>query len=379
MDTVAKSESRHRPAVLVVDDEIEVARVFARGLAYAGYETQVVTGGAEALNLLATRAFDALLSDIHMPGMSGVDLQRLARAKDPDLAVLLVTAAQDIDRAVECMREGVYDYLLKPVSMADMGVRLAKALERRHLVRQNRAHQVELERRVAEQADHIRAMYRQLLEAQEKERAHIARELHDEVGQILTALKLSLEVVKRVPPEKAAARLEDAGSMVHELMARVREMSLDLRPSMLDDLGLLPALQWHIRRFSLRTGIHLVLDAPGDHDRYPPEIETAVYRIAQEALTNIARHSGAREAKVTLKADLDRLYVAAEDTGHGFALDSPLRSRTSGVSGMRERAVLLGGKLEITSAPGKGTRVVATFPLTGSGNPGHGAARELDP
>jgi putative two-component system response regulator len=183
------------PSVLVVDDEVELARVVARGLTHAGYQVSVAHDGREALALLAERRFDLLLTDINMPQMTGIELQQIARGKDPDLAVILITAAQDTRDAVESMREGVFDYVVKPAPLADMTVRVQKALERRRLVLENRDYQLNLERRVAEQADRIRQMSMKALETlshaleakDENTRNHSVR-----VADLVTALAGSL-------------------------------------------------------------------------------------------------------------------------------------------------------------------------------------------
>ncbi|MBC8103048.1 MAG: response regulator [Cytophagales bacterium] len=148
-------EGANRPVILVVDDEAAVAMVLSRGLTYAGYDATIATSGQEALDRLAEKPFDVLLTDIHMPRLRGDEMQRIARERDPDLAVLLITAANETSSAIECLKEGVYDYLLKPFDLADVVVRVGNALERRRLVRENRDYQQNLERRVAAQAERL--------------------------------------------------------------------------------------------------------------------------------------------------------------------------------------------------------------------------------
>jgi signal transduction histidine kinase len=213
--------------------------------------------------------------------------------------------------------------------------------------------------------EHLQALSRQLLEVQEAERRHIARELHDEVGQALTGLKLLLDMSTRLPPDEATASLGEAQAMVNELMALVRDLSLDLRPAMLDDLGLLPTLLWHLDRYTAQTDVRVTFKHTRlEGRRFTPEVETAAYRIVQEALTNIARHAGVSEVVVRLWADQETLGVQIEDGGTGFDPEAALAARaTTGLAGMRERAVLLGGQLTVESAPGAGTYVTAELPL----------------
>lgn len=215
-------------------------------------------------------------------------------------------------------------------------------------------------RRYAEQ---LQTLSRLLVDAQETERRRIAHELHDEIGQTLTLLKLSLDTAADAPSEQARARLQDASRRTHELIAAVRNLSLELRPSMLDDFGLLPALLWLGDRFAGRTQVHIEHSGV-EGQRFNPEVEIAAYRIAQEALTNIVRHADTGRATVRLQADAAMLEVEVEDGGRGFDTAAALAAGCSiGLHGMRERATALGGELRFVSAPGKGTRVMARLPL----------------
>jgi signal transduction histidine kinase len=209
----------------------------------------------------------------------------------------------------------------------------------------------------------LRAYSRRLLEVQEQERRHLARELHDEVGQVLTGLKLTLEAGTHLPAAELPDSLGTALALVQELTARVRDLSLRLRPTMLDDLGLLPALLWLFGRYTAQTNVRVNFEHQGLERRLPPEVETAAYRVAQEALTNVARHAGVGECGVALRLnDQGGLHVQVEDRGTGF--DPALaRGASTGLSGMEERVALLGGTLRVKSAPGAGTRVEAELPV----------------
>ncbi len=218
--------------------------------------------------------------------------------------------------------------------------------------------------RVRAGRERLQTLSHRLVEVQETERQRIARELHDEVGQLLTGLKLTLEISVRLPADAVRARLGEAQALIGELMTRVRDLSLDLRPAMLDDLGLLPALLWHFERYAAQTNVEVTFEHTGLEGRFAPEVETAAYRIVQEALTNVARHAGVSEVTVRLWASQDTLGVQIEDQGAGFDPEAALASgATSGLAGMRERPVLLGGQLTVESAPGAGTRVTAELPL----------------
>ncbi len=221
--------------------------------------------------------------------------------------------------------------------------------------------------------DALRSLSRRLVEVQEMERRGIARELHDHIGQELTGLKLSLESVSRLPLQQMQPRLSEALAAINELVSRVQDLSLEFRPAMLDDLGLVPALLWHFERFNSQTGVRVAFRHRGIQRRFAPEIETAVYRIVQEGLTNVARHAGVTEASVRLVFNKGVLGVYIEDEGIGFDTDAAFaRGTSSGLTGMQERATLLGGQFEIISAPGAGTLLVAKFPIGNAARLGKG-------
>jgi signal transduction histidine kinase len=212
--------------------------------------------------------------------------------------------------------------------------------------------------------ERLKALSHRLLEVQETERRHIARELHDEVGQVLTGLKFLLETKTPLAAESIQARLDKALRLADELTMRLQELSLNLRPPVLDELGLLPTLAWHFKRYTDQTHIQVDFKYVGPERRLGPEIETAVYRIVQEALTNVARHAQVGEVTVQVWVEPNSVRLQIEDAGVGFDLEAALAARTSsGLSGMVERAALLGGQLTVVSAPGAGASLIAEFPL----------------
>jgi PAS domain S-box-containing protein len=229
----------------------------------------------------------------------------------------------------------------------------------RDITRRNRS-----DAALRESADRLKILSRRLIEVQEAERRSLALELHDEIGQILTGLKLTLEMSARQPPSEVRDTIAQAQTLVNELMARARKMSLDLRPATLDHLGLLSALLWHIKQYGAQTQVRVEFKHSGlEGRRFPTEIETAAYRIVQEALTNVARHAETREATVRVWADGHGLNLQIEDKGRGFDTEAALNAdNTSGLAGMRERADLLGGSFLVESSPGAGTRLTAEFP-----------------
>jgi PAS domain S-box-containing protein len=218
---------------------------------------------------------------------------------------------------------------------------------------------------MAKRNQELQALSRRLVEVQEAERTHIARELHDEIGQNLTGLKLTLGAIPRLGEEGKERNLKLAMELTTELMGQVRAMSLDLRPGMLDDLGLLPALQWHLDRYTTQTGVCVEFEEEGLRDRrFNRASETAAYRIVQEALTNVARYADIKAARVRVRIVRDKLHLSIVDQGKGFEPEVILAAgRSNGLAGMRERALLLGGTFGIQSSPGAGTRLMAELPL----------------
>jgi len=230
----------------------------------------------------------------------------------------------------------------------------------------------------------LRDLSRRLLDVQETDQRHLARELHDEIGQILTGLQLTLEMAGRSPYPEASITLAKAQSLVNDLIRRVRQLSLDLRPLMLDDLGLLPTIVWHIERYTAMTGVEVDFSQNGLQDkRFLPQVETAAYRIVQEALTNVARHARVDRAIVQIWCMPETLILKIQDMGVGFDPRAVIRAgKASGVTGMRERAVLLNGELSIDSTSGAGTCILAELPLgetsdniSANGQDNHSAGR----
>jgi PAS domain S-box-containing protein len=218
----------------------------------------------------------------------------------------------------------------------------------------------------------LQTLSRQLLQVQEAERHAIARELHDEIGQQLTSIGLLLTISQQLPPDLAKAQLNKAQTYVEELIGQVRMLALDLRPAILDDFGLVSALVWLFERYTTQTNVSVQFKHRLTEDqRFDPDVETTVYRIAQEALTNVARHAGVMEVIIHLWIDGDTLSVMIADQGRGFDPQTVNTRSSSGLTGMQERIALLGGELRIESASGEGTRVTAVVPIGTSGNHPH--------
>jgi two-component system sensor histidine kinase UhpB len=200
---------------------------------------------------------------------------------------------------------------------------------------------------------------RLVLRAQEEERRRLARDLHDEVNQALTAILLRLEALSHAAPE-ASDELLELKKLVNQAMAELLHLARQLRPTALDDHGLVPAIESQLRRFSAQTGVVTELHTEGDADRLDSDQEIVVYRVAQEALSNVAQHASARRVELGLSADKDGVELTIRDDGRGF--DTGVAHDSLGLSGMSERARLLGGRLEVSSEPGTGTSLTLQVP-----------------
>ncbi|HWD22592.1 MAG TPA: PAS domain S-box protein [Burkholderiales bacterium] len=213
----------------------------------------------------------------------------------------------------------------------------------------------------------LRELSARVLEAREEEKTLIARELHDELGQLLTALKMDLAWLRErlTVDGETAEKLGEMGAMLDQTVSATRRISADLRPLMLDDLGLADAANWLVDDFARRSGVHcdLKLEGDGPLAEAPKPVATAVYRALQESLTNIARHSGAKQAWIVLAAEDEAIEMEVEDDGRGIQPEEIGKARSLGLKGMRERINYLGGSFEIARAPRGGTRLRLRVPL----------------
>ncbi|MBH0205183.1 MAG: PAS domain S-box protein [Nitrospira sp.] len=232
--------------------------------------------------------------------------------------------------------------------------------------------EIKVQERTAElsAANHsLRILSSRLMQVQEEERSRLARDLHDEVGQLLTALKIDLQDIQHGEVRDSRfSPLTDSLELVDRLLTQVRTLALDLRPSLLDDLGLVSALRWYANRQAARNGWTLSLSVEGMDSRIPASIEVTCFRVAQEALTNIAKYSHAKTIGLALRRQGEEVTLVIQDDGVGFDVILARRRAQSGESigllGMEERVRLAGGSLVISSAPGEGTRLELCFPLT---------------
>ncbi|MCB8983543.1 MAG: PAS domain-containing sensor histidine kinase [Ardenticatenaceae bacterium] len=216
----------------------------------------------------------------------------------------------------------------------------------------------------------LKRLSAQLIASREAESKRISQELHDEIGQALTAVSINLAQIKQNLPQDVPAavhkRLAESEALIAQTLILTRKISLELRPTMLDDLGLIPTLRWYIHQFGDRLNIEAAFTTNGIRQSFSPELETVVYRVVQEGLTNIARHAQASKIEVNLDYQAGRLLLTITDNGIGFDVQELLQSKNVdhrlGLLGIEERISLFVGTLNINSSPGKGTTLRIVFP-----------------
>jgi two-component system sensor histidine kinase UhpB len=232
--------------------------------------------------------------------------------------------------------------------------------------------------RLEDHALRLRALSERALNAQEDERKRIARGLHDDTGQALSSLMISLEQIENALPKGSAdlrARLESCRAVANRALEELRKLVYGLRPTMLDDLGLVPAIRWYARSSLEDARVQVSLDEGEAIGRLDPRLETALFRIAQEAVNNILRHAHASQVRIALCLDEGDVCLRVEDDGIGFDVGriaaQAVPERRLGLLGMKERVDLVGGRMVVDSSPGRGTRIEVRVPLDGMGNITH--------
>jgi signal transduction histidine kinase len=348
--------------ILMVEDNRDDAELIQFALPKNGFafEVQRVETEREYVRALKLRPPDLILSDHALPGFDGFTALRLAREGCPSVPFIFVTGTMGEELAIETLKQGARDYVLKH----RLG-RLAPAVQgalREAAEREERNHALEQLRQSHEQ---LRALSVHLQHVREEERIRISRIVHDELGQDLTSLKLDLAWLGSHLPhhlEPLVLRTRQMAAHVDETIRTVQRVATELRPGILDHLGLAAAIEWQANEFQTRTGIGCRLVHSVDETILDEELNTAVFRIFQEALTNVARHAGATQVEVELHQKHGRLTLEIRDNGRGITPDQMTRVSSIGLLGMRERAALLDGTVEISARRGQGTRVLVSIP-----------------
>jgi signal transduction histidine kinase len=307
---------------------------------------------------------DLILSDYALPSFDGYAALALAREKVPDIPFIFVTGTMGEEVAIETLKNGATDYVLK-TRLARLGPAVQRALREAA----DRRERQRAEEKLRKSLDQLRALTTYLQYVREEERTRIAREVHDELGQALTGLKLdmswlSAQVARNAKPVQA--KVKTMVDHIDETIQTVRRIATELRPGILDSLGLVAALEWQANEFQSRTGIPCHVVATVDDSQLQQQFATVFFRIYQETLTNIIRHAKATQVEVRLAEEGGALVLTVKDNGRGISEEEIANTRSIGLVGMRERAMLIGGEITLQGAPGKGTTMILRVPLARS-------------
>ncbi len=312
---------------------------------------------------LQVRAPDMILSDYALPSFDGYAALAIAKKKAPNTPFIFVTGTMGEEVAIETLKNGATDYVLK----TRLG-RLGPAVQRALRESADRRERQRAEDKLRRSLDQLRALTTYLQYVREEERTRIAREVHDELGQALTGLKLDMSWLASKLGKNAKPVQEKVKTMVDHIDATiqtVRRIATELRPGILDSLGLVAAMEWQANEFQTRTGIPCIVTTTVADTILDQDVTTVFFRIYQETLTNIIRHAKATRVNVRLDEESGHLVMIVSDNGRGISEEEMASTRSLGLVGMRERAMLVGGEVTLHGAPGKGTTVTLRVPLNG--------------
>ena len=465
--------------LLVVDDEVELVDTLCDILSEWGYEAAGCTSGKDALEILKKQKFDLLLVDLVMTEMDGIELLQAALEEAPSLVCIIITGKGTIYTAVEAMKLGAFDYVLKPLDFDMLKQCLFRAMKVRHLreaeekyrsifenaiggiyqitpdgryitanlalahiigyespselimnltdigrqlyvnpdryaefihlmqesdsvsefesqvyckdgskiwisenavavhdasgrllyyqgIVENITERKRAENELKHSREQLRNLSAYLQSVREKERMNIAREIHDELGQALTALNMDLFWLNnKLPGEQKFLRekIKSMSGLVDKTIKTVQRISAELRPGLLDDLGLAAAIEWQAKEFQNRTGIKCEVSLYPEDIILSQDISVTIFRIFQEALTNVVRHANATWVKSSLSEKADKIELEVRDNGKGITEEQICNPKSFGLIGIRERAHLLGGEVKIIGIRDKGTTIIVTVPL----------------
>lgn len=358
--------------IVIVDDNHDNLSLLRAILEREGFRVFAALSGAVALTLVAREAPDLIMLDVYMPEMDGYETCRRIKAdsQSADIPVIFISASDSRADRVAAFDAGGVDYVGKPFCVEEVLAR-ARAHANLYRIRRNLERIVTQRTRELEESEtHLRQLSEYLLRVREEDRRHFARELHDELGQSLTALRIDFNALAGdLGPvdSRVGGHLTAIDTMLNLTVDSVRRICEDLRPGMLDDLGLEAALASYVRRFTRQYGIACELSLRREDFGLDEPLSTAVFRIVQESLTNIARHANASHAMVALEERDGRLLLTIADDGRGLPPEAEEMPKSFGILGIRERVSLLRGTVSIDSSPGRGTHIEVVLPRLAGG------------
>ena len=360
--------------ILIVDDDPASVMAMEEVLRSLGSRLVTARSGEEALRRVLDEDFAAILMDVRMPGIDGFTTARMIRERKRSryTPIIFLTAAQeDLASMFRGYQAGAVDYIVKPVIPEVLRSKLAVFVglhDMNRMLNAELAERAMTEQRLRTSEENLRALASHLQSVREEERIHIAREIHDELGQALTALKFDIASLAKGcstdQSETVAEKSQATATAIDRIINSVRRISSGLRPEVLDEIGLGAAIDWQAREFQRRTGIRCLVELPPRFVDPDKDRSTAIFRIFQELLTNVARHANATRVEVKLEEQEDGngLHMTVVDNGRGIK-SAELESPTSlGFLGLRERVLAFAGSLDVIGEEGQGTTVSVTIP-----------------
>ncbi|MBI4427522.1 MAG: sensor histidine kinase [Ignavibacteriales bacterium] len=317
--------------------------------------------------MLALESFkpDLVLADYLLPKFSALEVLELLKERRPTVPCILITGTQSEEIAVECIKHGAQDYILKQ-SLMRLPNSILQTLEKKSAEERK----LGAEEALRQSEKELRALAGHLQSVREEERGRISREIHDELGQTLTALKMDLmwlegklRDLKQSALEPLFPTILSMTQLIDSLIQTIRRIASELRPRVLDDLGLISAIEWQTHEFRTRMGIECKFTSTTEYVKLDNDLAAAVFRILQESLTNVARHAQATRVQIHLDTNNRALNLRIEDNGVGIADRGLIAIKSLGLVGMRERAMMFGGTVHIQGASGGGTSVFVQIPL----------------
>ena len=356
--------------ILVVEDSADDFELLCHSLRKAPFRVDArrVEDAQGMSAALAAGPWDLVVSDHHLPRFSSAAALELLRREQPDTPFIIVSGMIGEDAAVDAMHAGADDYVMKS-SLRRLVPAIERSLRTAGERRAKRAAEAAEKRaldELRESRERLSALAAHIEASKEAERAEIAREIHDEMGGLLTGLKADVAWLRKHAPGDArvAEKLRDIEGLLDDVVQVSRRIAKSLRPAILDQ-GLNAALEWQAREFEKHAGIPCRFQSNSDDVRLDPAQATNVFRVFQEALTNVAKHARARRVEVQVFATDELLTLEVRDDGIGVAAVDLDKPESFGVRGMQERVHRLGGWLDVSGAPGRGTTIMLSIPRAG--------------
>jgi signal transduction histidine kinase len=348
--------------ILLLEDSPTDAELVRYALRQGGlnFTLEHVDNKAAFVERLEATPPDLVLSDFSLPSLDGYEALALARERCPDVPLIFVTGTLGEEVAIETLKKGATDYVLKHRLS-----RLVPSVHRAMREAKERRERKRAEEQLRLSHAQLRSLSMYLQDVREEERTHIAREVHDELGQALTGLKLQLTwLSSRLPPnpKPLQEKAKDMASCIDDTIQTIRRIATELRPGVLDTAGLPAAIDWQAHQFQSQTGIQCRVKTTVQDADWNQDLNTAFFRIFQETLTKIIRHAGATRVEVRLSEDDGWLELQIKDNGRGISEAQIHNTKSIGLLGMRERAALLGGEVVWRGQSGKGTTVTVRLP-----------------